>query len=48
MTVKRDHAYLQHILECSALIREYTKDGEFFRQSVLAPDGVMRRLQTIT
>lgn len=45
---KSDRVYLQHILECAALIRDYTSDGkDAFMHDVLCQDGVMRRLQTM-
>lgn len=48
MNPKSDRVYLQHILECTALIRDYTGDGkDEFMRSVLSQDGVMRRLQTL-
>ena len=45
---KSDRIYLQHILECTALIRDYTSGGkDEFMRNVLHQDGVMRRLQTM-
>jgi uncharacterized protein with HEPN domain len=48
VTPKQDHIYLEHILECAALIQKYTSDGEeAFMDSALLQDAVLRRLQTM-
>ena len=48
MTVKSDRVYLQQILECSALIQEYTKGEQTaFMRNNLIQDGMIRRLQTL-
>lgn len=45
---KSDRVYLQHILECTALIKEYTSGGkDEFMRSALLQDAVIRRLQTM-
>jgi uncharacterized protein with HEPN domain len=48
MTAHDNRVYLEHILECTALIRDYTRNGraEFMANS-LVRDGVLRRLQTM-
>jgi uncharacterized protein with HEPN domain len=48
MIAERDRVYLLHILECSALIRDYTRSGKTeFMTNSLVQDGVLRRLQTM-
>jgi uncharacterized protein with HEPN domain len=48
VTPKQDQLYLEHILACAALIREYTRTGEkAFMESALLQDAVLRRLQTL-
>lgn len=45
---KSDRVYLQHILEYTALIKEYTSGGkDEFMHSALSQDAVIRRLQTM-
>ncbi|BAI92080.1 MULTISPECIES: hypothetical protein [Arthrospira] len=47
MTTESDHIYLNHILECSDRIREYTgEDRSILMQNTLLKDAVWRRLQT--
>ncbi len=47
MTDEKDLAHLKHILECAALIRDYTSGGKAkFMSNVLIQDAVLRRLQT--
>jgi uncharacterized protein with HEPN domain len=49
MTPKQDRIYLEHILECAALIQGYTSTGEeAFMNSALLQDAVLRRLQTLS
>jgi uncharacterized protein with HEPN domain len=44
----RDRVYLDHILECTALIQDYTRNGKAeFMTNSLVQDGVLRRLQTM-
>lgn len=46
--VQTDRAYLLHILQCIALIQNYTAAGKLeFMASVLVQDAVLRRLQTM-
>jgi uncharacterized protein with HEPN domain len=48
MTPKPDRVYLEHILECVALIQDYTQNGKTeFMASVFVQDAVLRRLQTM-
>jgi uncharacterized protein with HEPN domain len=48
VTPKQDRIYLEHILECAALIQGYTSTGEeAFMDSALLQDAVLRRLQTL-
>jgi uncharacterized protein with HEPN domain len=48
MTSKADRIYLEHILECIALIQNYTCSGKVeFMASALVQDAVLRRLQTM-
>ena len=48
MTAHDDWVYLKHILECAALIEEYTRNGkQEFMESLLVQDAVLRRLQTM-
>lgn len=48
MTPKADRIYLEHILDCVALIRDYTRNGKTeFMASALVQDAVLRRLQTM-
>jgi uncharacterized protein with HEPN domain len=48
MTPKADRIYLEHILECVALIQDYTRNGKAeFMASALVQDAVLRRLQTM-
>jgi uncharacterized protein with HEPN domain len=48
MTPKPDRIYLEHILECIALIQDYTRNGKAeFMASALVQDAVLRRLQTM-
>jgi uncharacterized protein with HEPN domain len=48
MTPKADRVYLIHILECVALIQDYTCSGKAeFMASALVQDAVLRRLQTM-
>jgi len=43
-----DRALIEHMLECIARIREYTKDGhDAFCHSGLIQDAVIRNLQTL-
>ncbi len=48
MTAERNRVYLEHILECAALIQSYTRNGkaEFIANSMVQ-DAVLRRLQTL-
>lgn len=49
MISDKDHAYMNHILECVALIQHYTRNGKAdFLSNSLIQDVVLRRLQTIT
>ncbi len=46
MSAKDDRVYLNHILECLALIKDYTQAGqESFMGNPLVQDAVIRRLQ---
>jgi uncharacterized protein with HEPN domain len=46
MTNHDDRVYLEHILECAALIRDYTRNGKAeFIENILVRDAVLRRLQ---
>ena len=46
MTDHNDRVYLAHILECAALIRDYTCDGKLaFMDNDLVRDATLRRLQ---
>lgn len=48
MTAHDDRIYLEHILECAALIQDYTREGKAaFMGSALIQDAVLRRLQTM-
>jgi uncharacterized protein with HEPN domain len=48
MTTHDDRVYLAHILECVALIQDYTRNGQAeFMESTLVQDAVLRRLQTM-
>lgn len=48
MTSHDDRVYLKHILECAALIQNYTRNGkQEFMESSLVQDAVLRRLQTM-
>ena len=48
MTLERDRAYIEHILECIDCIKDYTHDGKnSFLTSSLVQDAVLRRLQTM-
>jgi uncharacterized protein with HEPN domain len=48
MTAERNRVYLDHILECTALIQEYTCQGKSeFMANSLVQDAVLRRLQTM-
>jgi uncharacterized protein with HEPN domain len=48
MTAHADRVYLEHILECTALIQDYTRNGKAeFMASSLVRDAVLRRLQTM-
>ncbi len=48
MTARTDQVYLRHILECAALIRNYTASGQAeFIKNTLVQDAVLRRLQTM-
>ncbi|MCY7282397.1 MAG: DUF86 domain-containing protein [Cyanobacteria bacterium CAN_BIN43] len=48
MTPKADRIYLEHILDCVALIQNYTRNGKAeFMASALIQDAVLRRLQTM-
>ena len=48
MTLERDRLYLEHILTCIAMVRDYTQDGKAkFMTSALVQDAVLRRLQTM-
>ena len=48
MTAQDDRVYLEHILECTALIQDYTRNGKAeFMASSLVRDAVLRRLQTM-
>ena len=48
MNLEKDRVYLEHILECAALIQNYTRNGKGeFMTSALVQDGVLRRLQTM-
>jgi uncharacterized protein with HEPN domain len=48
MSPKADRIYLEHILECVALIQDYTRNGKAeFMGSALVQDAVLRRLQTM-
>ncbi|WP_448573711.1 HepT-like ribonuclease domain-containing protein [Trichothermofontia sp.] len=48
MTTHDDRVYLEHILECAALLQDYTGNGKaVFMESVLVQDAVLRRLQTM-
>ena len=48
MTEERDLIYLEHILECTALLQDYTRNGKAeFMASPLVRDAVLRRLQTM-
>lgn len=46
MTACDDRVYLEHILECTALIQTYTRNGKTeFMANSLVQDAVLRRLQ---
>ena len=46
---ENDNVYLEHILECAALIQDYTRGGKSgFMNDVLLQDATLRRLQTMT
>jgi uncharacterized protein with HEPN domain len=48
MTAADDRVYLEHILECAALIQGYARNGKAeFMASALVQDAVLRRLQTM-
>jgi len=48
MTPKADRIYLEHILDCVALIQNYTREGKAeFMASALVQDAMLRRLQTM-
>ncbi|HEY9905994.1 MAG TPA: HepT-like ribonuclease domain-containing protein [Thermosynechococcaceae cyanobacterium] len=48
MTDDGDRVYLEHILECTTLIRDYTRNSKTeFMTSSLVRDAVLRRLQTM-
>lgn len=48
MIADEDRVYLEHILTCTALIRDYTGQGRAeFMESELVQDAVLRRLQTM-
>lgn len=48
MTPKANRIYLEHILDCVALIQNYTRNGKAeFMASSLVQDAVLRRLQTM-
>ena len=48
MKAESDRVYLKHILECTALIQDYTRDGkDAFMSNGLLQDAVLRRLQTM-
>ena len=48
VTPKADRIYLEHILECVALIQDYTRNSKMeFMASALVQDAVLRRLQTM-
>jgi uncharacterized protein with HEPN domain len=48
VTTHDNRIYLAHILECIALIQEYTRNGRpEFMTSALVQDAVLRRLQTM-
>lgn len=48
MTSPEDRVYLEHILACTSLIRDYTRNGKTaFTASALVQDAVLRRLQTM-
>jgi uncharacterized protein with HEPN domain len=48
MTPKGDRIYLEHILDCVALIQDYTCNGKAeFMTSVLVQDAVLRRFTII-
>ncbi|NET61264.1 MAG: DUF86 domain-containing protein, partial [Symploca sp. SIO2E6] len=46
MNQERDLIYIEHILECISLIKDYTHDGKgSFLNEPLVQDAVLRRLQ---
>ena len=48
MTAYDDRIYLEHILECIALIQSYTLTGKAeFVENSLVQDAALRRLQTM-
>lgn len=48
MTTRDDWVYLEHILQCAALLREYNCDGKsVFMENDLIRDATLRRLQTM-
>lgn len=48
MSFQKDRVYLEHILECTALIEDYTRSGKTaFMASALVQDAVLLRLQTM-
>jgi len=48
MRTEADRTYLLHILQCIALIQDYTASGrQEFMANVLVQDAVLRRLQTM-
>ncbi|MBD2080608.1 HepT-like ribonuclease domain-containing protein [Leptolyngbya sp. FACHB-17] len=48
MISERDRVYIDHILECAALIQTYTRTGKAdFIANSLIQDAVLRRLQTM-
>lgn len=45
MTTRDNRVYLEHILECTVLIQNYTRNGKAeFMASALVQDAVLRRL----
>lgn len=48
MISEKDRLYLDHIMECAALIKQYTCNGKAdFITNSLVQDAVLRRLQTM-
>ena len=46
MNKDREFVYIQHILECIAQIKEYSKNGQDdFNNNLMVQDAILKRLQ---